>query len=320
MYASLFHYPNHPNLEQHIKDTFYNSIVDFVLNLNDVTRENLPQLLQNAIRHTIQTILNVSKSYNGIRLPVGLMVTMDNCPEKYQPLFALLLSLKSGGVQNAEQIDALITQVMQLDSFQELNPSQFLLEAKGLTSPIHHQVQYEEKGITPDLIRDTFYNEMVTQTLLAIDNQWLTPQELLEEDPRVYFVLPALTLFEAIQQSQRCEGIRLLENKVINAHNCPQVESFPLLMKLLLTVKVKIAAMSEQQLLVVKHLVSCDKDLPEHLQAIKTPKIMASVAIIKDMAIEITRGKVFHKMIGLVLKMCLDTLPPVSQSSISNGC
>lgn len=309
MDARFFH---NPNLEQFIKETFYNSLAEFVLNLDEVTRENLPQALLAGIRHTIQAILRASESHDGIRLPMGVTITKANCPAKYKPLFDVLLTLKTNKALGAEQLDAITRGILQLESFQELNPTQFLLEAKGLASPVQRRVQYDEAGVTPELIRETFYNEMVVQTLLAVEHEWLTREELEEEEPQVYLALPSLTILEAIQQSQQCDGIRLLNGKVVNMRNCPDVENFPALVQLILSVKSKIAAMSEKQLLVVKQIVSCDKELPEDLLAHKTPELMASVAVIKDMAIEITRRRVFHHMISNVLKMCLEALSPAS--------
>lgn len=306
-------FDNRNNIEQQIKDTFYNSLADFVLSLENVTRDSLPQLLLRGIRHTIQAIIRASEVSDGIRLPTGVAVTNANCPVKYKALFDVLLLLKQDKNLSDEKIDAITAKIVQLDSFRDLNPTQFLLEALGLANPVQRNVQYDEMNVTPQLIRETFYNEMVIQTLLAVQNEWLTIDDLEEEEPQVYLALPALTILEAIQQSQQCDGIRLLNGKVVNAHNCPNAENFPVLVKLILSVKDKIAAMNDEQLNVVKHMVACDKELPDALKKIKTPELMATVAVIKDMAIEITRRQVFHNMIATVLELCLSTLkPPVS--------
>lgn len=303
---------NNQNIEQQIKDTFYNSLADFVLTLGNVTRETLPQALLRGIHHTIQAIIRASKSCEGIRLPAGPVVTNANCPVKYKPLFDVLLQLKQDENLSDEKIGAITAKIMQLETFRELNPTQFLLEALGLASPVQRNVQYDEADVTPQLIRDTFYNEMAVQTLLAVQNNWLTVEDLEDEEPQVYMALPSLTILEAIRQSQQCDGVRLLDGKVVNARNCPNVENFPVLVQLILSVKGKIAAMTDEQLHVVKQIVSCDNELPEELQKLKTPELMASVAIIKDMAIEISKRRVFHNMISSVLKMCLDTLKPAA--------
>lgn len=297
-----------PIPENAIKKVFYNALSNYVLDQPDVTRDNLPQMLKQGIVHTIQRIIAASKDSIGIRLTAGAEVTKENCPERYKQLFAVLLSLKDKKNTDAE-LAHIADQIMRLDTFQEINPTQFLLEAKGLTEPVAGKIDYDESDVTPELIRTTFYNEMVTQTFLAVQNTWLLRQDLEEQEPQVYIALPALTILEALKESRQCEGIRLLNGKELNKNNCPQVENFPDLVNFILAVKKNTAGMSDQQIEAVKQIAACDKDLPEELQGLKTRELMESVGIIKNMAIEISRKRVFNEMIGMVLTMCLDAIP-----------
>jgi hypothetical protein len=297
-----------PIPEKAIKVVFYNALFNYVFDRPDVTRDNLPQMLKQGIVTTIRQIITASKDCIGIRLTAGAEVTKENCPERYKQLFAVLLSLKA--MKNTdEELAQIADQIMRLDTFQEINPTQFLLEAKGLTEPVAGKIHYDESDVTPELIRTTFYNEMVTQTFLAVQNAWLLRQDLEDQEPQVYIALPALTILEALKESRQCEGIRLLNGKELNKNNCPQVENFPDLVNFILAVKKNTAGMSDQQIEAVKQIAACDKDLPEELQSLKTRELMESVGIIKNMAIEISRKRVFNEMIGMVLAMCLDAIP-----------
>ena len=303
-----------PIIEQEIKDVFYNLVANYVLNQDNVTMQSIDQHLLAGVRDTILKIIRDSSDLvNGIRLPSRSVVTRENCPGIYQALLEELLRVKASSHVGNDYINDIIMRVTRLDSFQALNPKQFILEATGLATTASSN-QYDEHGITADLIRQTFYNEMVMQALLAKERGWLTVDNFESQDAVVYLTLPALTILEAIHQSTQCSGIRLLDNKIVTAENCPQRENFQALVKILLETKQKIMTMSPEQMLAIKHKVSTENELPSDLQPLQTHALMVCVSGIKDMAIQITQRKVFHEMVGVVMATCLDTWAPVAQT------
>jgi hypothetical protein len=315
MFAAHPNARRNPVVETMIKETFYNSIAEYVMSQEEVTLESIDQQLLGGVRTTIQGIIHASQKCIGIRLPTGAVITEDNCPEQYKAFFVALLSMKAAPKVSEQEINAIIMRVMRLESFQALNPKQFILEAMGLVIAPPEQPQYDKSDITPDLIRTTFYNEMLTQGLLAIEKGWLTVEDFQEEDPKVYLTLPAITILEALDQSKQCEGIRLLNNKMVTADSCPKTEKFPELVGLMLQSKQGMKGLSSEQMLAIKHLVSSESDLPEDLKPLQTHELMLRVSAIKNMAIEITRRRVFHEMVTLVMQRCLETLNPAPRPS-----
>ena len=295
--------------EKLIKTVFYNGLINYIIGEGDFhfTRESLPEQLQSGIAYIISAILANSQDCNGLRPPeLNMVITQALCPNKYLPLFGMLMKLKSQS-PSPQQLSEVARQIMAFPSFNELNPTQYLLEMAGLEEPALHAIHYDEANITPALIRETFYNEMVTQAFLAIEHEWLSLSDLENEEPKIYLALPSLTILEAIQQSQQCDGIRLLNGKALNSRNCPQTENFPELIDLLLRVKATIMRLSDNELQVVKHILSCDKDLPVNIAHLKTPELMKTVGVINNMAIEISRRRVFHETIQSVLTVCCDS-------------
>jgi hypothetical protein len=310
---------NNPAIvEQQIKDVFYNALLNKVLDRGgDITRENIEQKVQQAIIETISDILELSKKSDGVRLPTGKVITLENCPERYQKLFSVLLQLKNQ--QPTYRALAIIAQqITSLDSFKEINPTNYLLEVYGLATPDIRHINYDENDVTTDLIRNTFYNEMVTQAILATDQKWLllSVEDLEDQEAIIYWALPALTLLEAIQQSQQSNGIRLLDDKVVNHKNCPQGENFPELVQTLLTVKSKVKSLTPDELHVIKHKIACEKELPDHLNHIASnPDIKNIINTIKGMAIQISQRRVFCEMVGHVVRHCLEILKPEQVAS-----
>lgn len=312
-------HPDQSKLEQAIKDTFYNALVDFVLQFEGITQEQIPLALQAGIKNTILTILETSKPYPGIRLPIGITITTENCPSKYKSFFDALLFLKFNAPIDEARLDEMSNRIIQLESFQDLNPTEFILEAMGFAAPKLRNVQYDEEDITPDLIRRTFYNEMVPQILLAVENDWLTTDTLEDEDSKIYFALPALTILEAVMQSKQCNGIRLLNGKVVNNENCPETENFPVLVQLILSIKPRFDKITDQQHLVIKHLVCTDKELPDELVPLKKPELMELVTSVNNMAYQISQRRIFHTMVVSVIDMCLNSLKQESPAEASTS-
>src|SRR5947207_793945 len=84
-----------------------------------------------------------------------------------------------------------------------------ILEIKNIVDIQPAQRELDETGITAELIRSTFYNEMPNQTLQAIMNELISRQDLEDLENYIFFALSALTIIEAINQSKDFAGILL---------------------------------------------------------------------------------------------------------------
>jgi len=146
---------------------FYNALINYVYDQPDFNRDNLKQKIKEGITATNKYIIEASKGCVGIRLTAGAEVTSVNCPDRYKLLFNVLLSLKNKKNTDAE-LAHISQQIVALDSFQEINPAEFLLGAMREADAAQTKIHCDETGVTPKLIRATFYNEMVTQTFLAV--------------------------------------------------------------------------------------------------------------------------------------------------------
>jgi|GEM_PF-2985425 len=306
-------------LEQDIKDTFYNAIADYVLSQDELSEENLPVKLQEAIAHTILTILSASDSFaGGIRLPTGRNITSANCPEKYSSFFTTLMELKSRHGLTEEQFMPLTGEILKLESFQELNPTQFIRQALGWAASTPY---YEQDGVTADLIRTTFYNEMVTQTREAIHKGWLSIEDLQNQECHIYCALPALTIAASIQSSQGCMGLRLLDNKILNKDNCPAEANLNELVDPVLAIQANITAFSEEQFHEVKHRLAKNinlSDTPTIAETtLDTHELRESFAIINLTAESISQRHVFHQMVMNVIARVLEIDDPTPTPSPS---
>ncbi len=301
-----------PNLEALIKEYFYNTLVGFVLEQGDYTPDNLDQKLIQGIVVIIRDIFEQSKECSGVRLPSGVTITVANCPAKYKKLFDLLISLKERGEPSLDQLTHIVQQITKFESFQDLNPTQNLLEMAGYVQPVLTHVQYDTTNITAELIRDSFYNEMVTQGFYAVENGWLTADDIDDKASQIYIVLPALTILEAILQSVSCDGVRLLKDKVLTNENCPDVDALRAFTAAILAIKLDIREKCKQltsdQIGVVRHMLASEVPMPAALAAYKTPQVVEIVGRIKGMAIEVSRQPFFHAMSEKVIACCSESL------------
>lgn len=314
----------HNNLIEKIRCTFYNDLAEYTINEPDLTLDNIDEKINEQIQKTIINILDLSKQYEqGICLPDGTKINERNCPTKYLPFLKSLLNLKNGYQKLpreevkffniihsnlGENIKALAAKINSMDAFKETitNVKQFILEAKGLANSTTPQRELDTTGITPKLIRETFYNEMVTQTLKAIDEKLLSVDDLESREAHVYLALQALTLIESIMQSREYPGIRLLEDKLLTTENCPRIENFHLLFDPIFAIKENMQAISDNELQVLKRRCMCDdNELPDELMQYLTQNVKQCSIVINRIASEISQRKVFKEMIDSVIEFCL---------------
>lgn len=305
--------------EERIREYFYNQLVNYVLERGEYTQQNLEQKIRDGIIHIIRSAIDASTNKEATILPddeghTVIRITDSNCPDKYRTLHTALSILKRKAEVTHHDLLQLTDQISRLDSFKEINPARALLAMAGHFQDQPQERTYAESDVSAATIRVSFYNEMLMQGLLACEKQWINREDLVDQDPQIYFSLPSLTIIEAIQQSQHCtNGIRLLNNSAVNMNNCPPEDNFPVLVKAILMAKEKIKAMTENQLMAVKHTLATDDELPDDLKELQTPELMATVAIIKNMSIEISRSQFFRNMIGEIIGQLLEMIPEQQQ-------
>lgn len=295
-------------IEKKIQEYFYNALVSNALN-STLSKNNIDSVIEHAIIALIRDILNKSAQFDGIILPNmnNFLINASNCPVHYQPLFAQLNVLKTHP-PSMQELQNIAVNIRNLESFKKIDPTQFLLETLGI--------------VTPKMIRESFYNEMISQTLISINQHWMNYQMLIDQDPLLYLVLPAITILAAIDQSKNVKGIRLMNGQVVDKDNCPAHENFPQFIAAVLSIKDQVHSMSIDE----RKVMLCSiftKDIPNDLKKRIPPKVMddlmKKIASINSMAIDISREKVFKEMMEQTIDFCLESLKPEEENK-KNQC
>jgi hypothetical protein len=319
-----------PLIEQ-IQNVFYQDLVSLLIDTPGLDAQSLDYLITTQIHATIMAIVSTQYSHQDmIVLPTGTKVTEANCPNSYIGFFRGILALRrmyqmmsdeerknvldhllSGYFEGefASGIHVLATKVMQLDTFRAMIPGvkTFILEAAGLvdTAPVQRD---DEVGVTADLIRESFYNEIVTQMFSAIEHQWIEKDEIEDQDAFLFLAMPALTLIESITLSSGYKGIRLLNDKVLTEQNCPQHDSFPELFVPILKIAPRIQELNDQQLVLLKMLCLAKPiNIPGPILALKTTAITNLAAVINEVASQISRRGFFKQHIQQAIALCLES-------------
>lgn len=318
-----------------IKETFYTGLLNQLIDRDDVTAENLAVAIKQEIKVVALNIINLSPSGKPIIcLPTGPQITSDTCPLMYMGFFQNLLRIKEKreqlhelgfdfiidcvrGDQNILEIesslnvlaDALLNDNNIRIMIQQLRA--FVAEAKGFASApagLQPARAVVRSPVTPQLIRDSFYNEMVTQAFEAIENRMISFTDFEDADSSLFFALPALTLIEAINLSRDCDGIRLLGDVVLTADNCPQEEGFDALFKPVFELKSKMSQLSNERLTVLKYMcLMSETPIPSELQSHKA-SVVPIATVINEIASQISRRGVFKQTVLNVIGMCLESL------------
>lgn len=291
-------------LIQKIQDFFYNTLVTKLIKDETVNNANLNSKINSKIVQIILGILADSKGKtDAIVLPNGITITLQNCPTIYLPFFQILSKANTNPDLDLNELKQLADKVIRLNTFENIINSlkEFVLEAKGLKKV----VSFDRENITPHLIRETFYNEMVIQAFAAVENDWITQEELNAQESFIYFALSALTIIEALYQSKDADGICLRNNKLLTTQNCPQEENFPQLFMPILEKKALFNTLLGDEIKLVKQLcLSKDRPLPkelEELEASKKQAVMDCATVINRIASQISQRDVFKKVFGNVL-------------------
>lgn len=298
-----------------IQNTFHNSVVNYVLSKNDIiTLRTLPGHITAGIIEVIKSVLRQSEGQPGIVID-GAMITDRECPAEYRPLFNVFMQLKQSH-PTPQALLIIAGKIQQLDSYKKINPTEFLIGALGLEANFNSPrgalansfealPEFPADVITPEDIRERFYNAMAEQGMNALEKGHLTLAQFNEQDPIIFSALTELTLLEAIQQSQQCSGIQLLHGKIVNLNNVPNSENFPDLVKSLLAAKERIRLFSDIELLLAKKSI-CECESESDLAAIQKldPSFKQSLGILKQMSLVISESRVFQSLFMEVMNAC----------------
>jgi hypothetical protein len=288
--------PTNP-MEKLIKTEFYNAVASNVFE-SDYSRENLNEKLRGGIELYIHSLLARSNDIPGVKLHAGMVVTLMNCPENYKALFGALINLKN----NPSRIQEVISGVMALKAFEDINPTNYLLTLKGY--------------ITTEQIRDTFYSAMFEQTLLAVEGGWVPKGDIEDEESDIYLSLPGLTLLSALLNPRNANGIVLIDGNIVTDKNCPLTEDFPLLVASLLALKNRVSMFTPEQVSVVKYGLTRHAELPAELIAHNTAECKDLISKITGMSIQISQRKAFQNMGQEVLDVYLGREKPCNVEQV----
>ncbi|MBA2709645.1 MAG: hypothetical protein H0U57_03510 [Tatlockia sp.] len=317
-------------LTKRLSEFFYDSLVDLALADEEIILDNFSIKLKYNVEQIIINCLQTSRNFdNKIQLPNGIIIDAQNCPYKYLDFYIGLkkinnliqfykveehINLRNINFINSE-IESLTLDLMNFESFKKMIPeaTNFILEAKGL---LEVKKPLDETGITPELIRNTFYNEMVNQTLVAISSGLIDRDDLEGQEAYIYFALSGLTIFEAIYHSKDCSGIELLDNKVVNRKNCPPSQPFPAFVEGIMKAKEMMhncygdrMMMSENDQNAIKQLCLL-KNSEKPLNLKYTPETIKCATEINSISTQISQTPIFRQMISLVIETCLECLEP----------
>ncbi len=293
-------------LEKVIKTEFYNTVATYVHEAG-YSRENLREKLALGIKKYITNLLLRSMRSSGISLLMGKEVTLVNCPDRYRELFAHLIALKPKPPDAAAAERAIaamdftpiITGIMSLESFTEINPSHHLLEMIGC--------------VTTDQIRESFYNLMFMQAELAVTDGWITKEDIEDQgiEVDIYTLLPAYTLLDTLLRSRHLPGIQLIDRNLVTMENCPLGEEFPQLVEGLLAIKAALETISDQQIADIKNRLSWKRNPPYVLQPAESKACEVITGKIIGVSILISQRKMFLNMGQNVLNAYLGIDKPV---------
>lgn len=303
---------NHEQLSNQIKNSFYLALTEFLFGEQEGFSINtIDEKVDSGLQTCIHYLLDVSQTEKqGIRLFDHTLITLANCPSKYLPFLQAALKLKHLSLEHREiPVRQLALQIKSVDSFKQMieQVKIFSLNAMG---------QLDFNGITPLVIRDTFYSEMENQSKRAIEKGWISYEALENQEPYLYFAMPALALIEALYRSKNCPGIILLHYKVLTADNCPNEGNFKALFTPLFKEKEELVEMSELELEIIQQLCIQNEELAPalHLLDETTQKHATTLASsISSIAIEISKTPVFRQTIQTIIDACSEENPERAQ-------
>ncbi|CDZ77408.1 hypothetical protein BN59_01691 [Legionella massiliensis] len=315
--------PN-PFIER-LRECFYTTLLEMALAEEDINIARFEGYILSFIKQIILNGLNSSKNIDhGIRLFPGLVIDDGNCPGIYLAFFQGLKQINGRfrllGAEHDltmselpqalnESIEQLASRLMANDVFQFMLPQ--LMEITGLTEA---KRPLDSQGITKELIRETFYDEMVTQTFDAMSLGLITGDDLEGQESFIYFALSSLTIVAAIINSRHQPGIEVLNQKLVTLENCPQDDNFPIFVSIILEAKILMQALydkdnniSPEDLLALKTLLVSYAN--EHAKEQEYSENISTCAkAINKMSIKISQSPMFKQMISSVIEIAKPTV------------
>lgn len=165
--------------------------------------------------------------------------------------------------------------------------------------------------ITPEMVRETFYNESAGAVGDAVKKNLMTKDDITNAESFVYLAVPALGMLKIIQHAKDVQGITLVNNRVVNENNCP--EEFKLLYKAMInpitigavtkSVKDRINSLNAEEFAKVERICTDNPKLASLPETEENKALARLASIVKDAAYKITQQPTFHRLSEDVLSV-----------------
>lgn len=291
-------------MEDEIKETFYNLMLENALNLdlvdklkNQSTRATTINFL---ITESVKTICKMS-TQQGFPTIRGNWINDQNVDKEFAELFRNLCKLKLliGSDKFTECLEQIVKSIQERGTFRKIIDQviNFYMEA-------HTE---SKSDITEQTIRDTFYNrmadEVLTSTIIDID-------DMRDRDPYIYIALSSIAILSSTLHSLKYNGILLFNKAIVTKQTCP--EKYKILFEQLILLKDKLKSFNfnDDQIQLIKSYSTTNPNIiiPNELEKYKTRELMAIVASVTSLSIQISSIAHFKEIIDDVIKFCLEAI------------
>ncbi|MEC7840285.1 MAG: hypothetical protein VX777_09635 [Chlamydiota bacterium] len=333
---------------QEIQNTFSNVMYEL---LTDEQYDNVVKNEFDKIKLSAQTFITmiIESEYcdEGIVLLSDKTLTSQNCPQRYDEIFKLLLMKKRKVLKlsKSEQLGLLKYcngQLLQRFEIDTDNEEKYFTKINNLRDHFYHlgtialslpdfnqlfdqllnfssgkeDVNIDRKPSEPTeamlsgVTIDLIRTTFYNHMAKFQSIQGIIPKEdLLDGESYIFLALPAFAFIEVLRKSKNMNGgICLAENKVLTLDNCP--EKFEDFAKNILGLKKTFQALSKKEIKALKYSVISEEEIPmpEHLIPYKTNEVKSIASHILQSSIEISQDLHFKGTIQNVIDFCLGAM------------
>jgi len=296
-------------IDEDIQEIFYNMILETVMRADEL---HIAIDFDNPIfiKQIIKSILhNIVPNIYRIKSTSGILITSKNVSDEYKHMFKLIEDMHeqlisrsiSGSTEQNKFYGKIIEEISKRDTF---NP---MIKKVKVFYDEMNKSQDVSIAITVDMIRDTFYNMMVENTILS---GYFTKDDLISREPYIFIGLTAYTIFDLLMLSRDCAGIKLLNNLIVTDATCPieLKDLCGIILKLKAIIYTR--SLSHEQIQYIKVKILQNADLPDYhdISAKQIDEIIDIIPIITDISIDISRNDHFKAIIDEVIKFCIEAM------------
>lgn len=289
-----------------VQQLFYNMLLEETLEAKKagikIDFDN-PEFIKFIIKKVLYIIFI---NYDNIKSYDGIAYRADNVPREYKEIFNMLehmhMTQKNYHIDDRTQFlnecfNKIMTEIQKFYTFEPM-----IKKMK-----IFYDDMHKEHVPTVEMIRETFYNMMVENTILS---GYFPKDDLISREPYIFFGLTAHTILDTVIRSKGYPGIKLLDDSIVTDTLCPG--EFKELCGVIFKIKALIDTriITQNQLQYIKNKILQNDDIPEYTDI--TPEqineIKDIISIFIDISIDITRNIHFKNIIDDVLKFCINAM------------